>query len=121
MFIFLDTEYSKTLYNQAIRVAKHINLSTVKAAFGFQDSDKIGSAFYTSMQAVPTILKSVKEGRNIPYLIPLALDQDPHFRVRGTCIPGSATTSPRFCTAKWYPDLGQRARLAQDYRIPQYT
>ena len=69
------------MYKQAVRVSKHITFSTVKAAFGFGNDSNIGKIFYTSMQAVPAFLKSVEEGKNVPCLIPLAIDQDVHFRV----------------------------------------
>ena len=79
--IFFDTEYARKLYKQAVRVAKHITFSMVKDAFGFTNENNVGSIFYTSMQAVPSFLKSVEEGRNVPCLIPLAIDQDVHFRI----------------------------------------
>ena len=74
-------EHAGIQYVEAIKIAKKITASTVKAAFGFTDSFNIGQFFFTAMQAVPAILPSVLAGRNIPCLIPLAVDQDPHFRV----------------------------------------
>ena len=79
--IFVDTEYAKTLYPQAIRVAKKLTASTVKSSFGLQDSDNVGKFFFTAMQSVPAFLPSVLAGKNIPCLIPHAIDQDPHFRL----------------------------------------
>ncbi|MDA4114631.1 MAG: tryptophan--tRNA ligase, partial [Thaumarchaeota archaeon] len=110
--IFLDTEYAKTMYNQAIRVAKHITLSTVKASFGFQDSDNIGIAFYTSMQAVPAILASVKEGKSVPCLIPLAIDQDPHFRVARDVYPKLGYPKPALIESKFIPGLGPGGKMS---------
>ena len=79
--IFADTDYAKTLYSQAIRVAKRLTVSTTKAVFGLTDSDSVGKHFFTSVQSVPAFLPSVLAGKNIPCLIPHAIDQDPHFRV----------------------------------------
>ncbi len=79
--IFADTDYSKTLYRQAIHVAKKLTVSTTKAVFGLTDSDSVGKHFFTTIQSVPAFLPSVLEGRRIPCLIPHAIDQDPHFRV----------------------------------------
>ena len=79
--IFLDTAYAGTLYKQAIRVAKKLTTSTVKAAFGLKDSNNVGELFFTSMQSVPAFLPSVLAQKNIPCLIPHAIDQDPHFRL----------------------------------------
>lgn len=79
--IFSDIDYSKTLYRQALRVAKRLTISTTKAAFGLTDSDNVGKHFFTTMQSVPTFLPSVLSGKNIPCLIPCAIDQSVHFRL----------------------------------------
>lgn len=39
------------------------------------------------MQAVPAFLPSVLKGKNIPCLIPLGVDQDPHFRISRDVMP----------------------------------
>ncbi len=104
-FIFLDTEYSKTLYPQAVRVAKHITFSTAKATFGFTNESNIGEIFFTSVQAVPAFLESVKEGKNVPCLIPLAADQDPHFRVARDVMPKLGYYKPAIIHSKFLPSL----------------
>lgn len=80
-FIFSDIDYAKTLYRQAIRVAKKLTVSTTKATFGLTDSSSVGQHFFTSMQSVPAFLPSVLKEKKIPCLIPHAIDQDPHFRL----------------------------------------
>jgi tryptophanyl-tRNA synthetase len=80
-FIFLDTEYAKTLYKIAVKVAKHVTFSTVKAVFGFTNETNIGSVFYPAIQASPCFLPSVLKGYNVPVLIPAAIDQDPYWRM----------------------------------------
>lgn len=80
-FIFSDIDYGKTLYKQAIRVAKRLTISTTKAAFGLTDSDSVGKHFFTTIQSVPAFLPSVLKGKNIPCLIPCAIDQSVHFRL----------------------------------------
>jgi len=77
----IDTKHAGLLYPIAVKFADKINFSTVKAAFGFTNDFSIGQIFYTSMQAVPAVIPSEINGKNIPCLIPLAIDQDPHFRV----------------------------------------
>jgi len=77
----IDTKHSGIMYPEAIKVAKKITFSTIKGAFGFTDSNNIGSIFYTSMQTVPTFLPNILKNENRPCLIPLGVDQDPHFRV----------------------------------------
>jgi len=85
-FLFRDTKAAGTMYPIAAKFAKKITTSTVKASFGFTDSTNIGAIFYTSMQAVPAVMESVRQNKKVPCLIPLGIDQDPHFRVaRDVC------------------------------------
>jgi len=79
--IFIDTEYAKTLYKEAIKVAKHLTFSTAKATFGFTNESNVGQIFFTSMQSVPAFLPTIQKGKMTPVLIPCAVDQDPHFRI----------------------------------------
>ncbi len=80
-FFLHDTKHAGIMYPEAIKVAKKITFSTIKSAFGFTDSNNIGSIFYTSMQTVPAFLPNVLRNEKRPCLIPLGVDQDPHFRI----------------------------------------
>ncbi len=111
-FIFLNTEYSKTLYKEAVKVARNITVSTTKAVFGFQDSDNVGKIFYTSMQAVPAFIGSILEGRTVPCLIPLAADQDPHFRVARDVLPKIGYPKPAIIHSKFLPGLGAGGKMS---------
>ncbi len=111
-FIFLDTEYSKTLYKEALRVAKRITFSTAKATFGFTNKSNIGEIFFTSMQAVPAFLESVKEEKNVPCLIPLAADQDPHFRLTRDVMGKLGYYKPAEIISKFIPGLGHGAKMS---------
>lgn len=110
--IFLDTDYAGVLYKQAVRVAKHITFSTVKDAFGFGNDSNIGKIFYTSMQAVPTFLKSVEEGKNVPCLIPLAVDQDVHFRVARDVVEKLGYYKPAIMHTKFLPALSGEPKMS---------
>ena len=103
--ILIDTDNADILYRNAIRIAKKINYSTVKAAFGFNESTNIGFIFYTSIQAVPSILESVREGRNVPCLIPHGVDQDPHFRVTRDVLPKLGYYKPASIQSIFVPPL----------------
>src|SRR3989344_1321948 len=100
-----DTKHANLLYKEAIKISKKINFSTVKAAFGFNDENNIGSIFYTAMQAVPEILPSVLKGKNIPCLIPLGFDQDPHFRVARDVYPKLGYYKPAIIHCRFLPGL----------------
>ncbi|MGC8586177.1 MAG: tryptophan--tRNA ligase [Candidatus Micrarchaeia archaeon] len=110
--IFLDTEYAGVLYKQAVRVAKHITFSMIKDAFGFTNETNIGSIFYTSLQAVPAFLKSVEEGRNVPCLIPLAIDQDVHFRIARDVLVKLGYYKPAIIYAKFLPGLSGKPKMS---------
>ncbi len=101
----IDTKHANLLYPEAIRFAKKISFSTVKAAFGFTNDRNIGEIFYTSMQAVPAIIPSVLRKRNIPCLIPLAIDQDPHFRVARDVYPKLGYYKPAIIHGRFLPPL----------------
>jgi tryptophanyl-tRNA synthetase len=101
----IDTKHANLLYPEAIKIAKKITFSTIKASFGFTDSNNIGSIFYTSMQAVPAILQSILKKKNIPCLIPLGIDQDPHFRIARDVYPKLGFYKPAIMHKKMFPSL----------------
>lgn len=103
--LYLDTEYASVAYKQAVRVSKYLTYSIVKDAFGFNNNTNVGTLFYTSFQAVPAFLKSVEQGKNIPCLIPLGLDQDVHFRVARNAIDKLGYYKPAIMHAKFLPSL----------------
>jgi tryptophanyl-tRNA synthetase len=112
-FIFTDTAYSKTLYNIAIDIAKHITFSTAKSVFGFTNSTNIGMVFFPSIQAVPCFLPSVIKGLNIPCLIPAAIDQDPYWRgIARAVAPKLGFYKPAQIHGKFLPGLGRGGKMS---------
>ena len=101
----IDTKHAGIMYKEAIKVAKKITFSNVKAVFGFTDETNIGSIFYTSMQTVPAFLPSVIAKKNIPCLIPLGIDQDPHFRITRDILPRLGYYKPAVIHAKFISGL----------------
>lgn len=101
----IDTKHANLMYKEACKVAKKITFSTVKASFGFNDSNNIGSIFYTSMQAVPAFLPSIIKKKNIPCLIPLGIDQDPHFRISRDVMPKLGFYKPAILHSVFLPPL----------------
>jgi len=101
----VDTRHANLMYPEAIKIAKKINFSTIKAVFGLTDQANIGQIFYTSMQAVPAILPSVLAKKNIPCLIPLGIDQDAHFRVSRDVMPKLGFYKPAIIHGVFLPPL----------------
>lgn len=110
--IFLDTEYIHTLYGIALKVAKRITYSTTKAVFGFTNSNNIGTIFYTSIQAAPCFLETELAHRNVPCLIPCAIDQDPHFRVCRDVAPLLGYYKPALVHCKLLPSLAGQTKMS---------
>ncbi len=110
--IFLDTEHAGFMYKQAVRISKYITYSITKDAYGFGNDTNIGTLFYPSMQAVPAFMKSVEEGRNVPCLIPLGVDQDVHFRVARNAIEKLGYYKPAIMHSKFLPGLKGGAKMS---------
>jgi tryptophanyl-tRNA synthetase len=102
----VDTIHANLMYKEACKVAKKITFSTAKAVFGFDNETNIGSIFYTAMQSVPAFLPSVLKGKNIPCLIPAAIDQDPHWRITRDTLPKLGYLKPAQIHGKFLPGLG---------------
>ncbi|MGZ5561631.1 MAG: tryptophan--tRNA ligase [Halobacteriota archaeon] len=103
--IFLDTEYVRTLYPIALEVAKRVTFSAARAVFGFDASTNIGMVFFTSMQSAPAFLPTILAGRNVPVLIPCAIDQDPHFRITRDVAPKMGYYKPALVHSRFFPSL----------------
>jgi tryptophanyl-tRNA synthetase len=86
--IIINTQNIKTLYPIAAQVAKKINFSNTKAVFGFKNETNIGMIFYTALQSAPCFI----EDRQV--LIPLGVDQDPHFRITRDVAPRIGKLKP---------------------------
>lgn len=86
--IIINTQNIKTLYPIAAQVAKKINFSNTKAVFGFKNETNIGMIFYTALQSAPCFI----EDRQV--LIPLGVDQDPHFRITRDVAPRIGRPKP---------------------------
>ena len=101
----VDTRHASLLYPIAVKFAKKITFSTVKASFGMTNEDNIGKIFYTAMQAAPAVVPSVLAKKNIPCLIPLGVDQDPHFRVARDVYPKLGYYKPAILHSVFWPAL----------------
>jgi len=112
-FIFSNVEYVKTLYKIALEIAKHVNFSTVRAVFGFQNTTNIGMIFFPALQAAPYFLPSVLEGKNIPCLIPASIDQDPYWRgIAREVAPKLGYYKPAQIHNKLVPGLGKGGKMS---------
>jgi tryptophanyl-tRNA synthetase len=110
--IIVDSKNMNPLYNIAVRFAKHMNFSTIRAVFGFQDSTNIGMIFFPAMQAAPAFLESSLVGHNVPCLIPAAIDQDPYWRVARDVAPKLGFYKPAQIHCRFVPGLGRGGKMS---------
>ncbi|MDX1596146.1 MAG: tryptophan--tRNA ligase [Nitrosopumilaceae archaeon] len=97
--IIINTKNIQTLYPLAAEVAKKINFSNTKATFGFTGETNIGMIFYTSLQSAPCFIEDK------PVLIPLGVDQDPHFRLTRDIAPKIGKPKPALIHNIMIPSL----------------
>jgi tryptophanyl-tRNA synthetase len=110
--VFFDSKSIASLYPLAIRVARKIPYSTVKAVFGFEPSANIGLVFYTALQTVPCFWPSWAQGRSVPCLIPCGIDQDPHFRVTRDIADALGYPKPALLHSQMIPGLLGEAAMS---------
>jgi len=101
----IDSQHANLMYKEACKVAKKITFSMVKSSFGLNEQSNLGSIFYTSMQAVPAFLPSVIKKKEMPCLIPHAIDQDPHFRITRDILPKLGHYKPASIQCIFLPPL----------------
>ena len=82
-----------------LRLQKKINFSNTKAVFGFSNDTNIGMIFYTSLQSAPCFIEDK------PVLIPLGVDQDPHFRLTRDVAPKIGKPKPALIHNIMIPSL----------------
>jgi tryptophanyl-tRNA synthetase len=104
-FTFFDSRSIAAMYPLAIRIARKVNYSTVKAVFGFDPSTNIGLIFYTALQTVPAFWPSWAEARSVPCLIPCGIDQDPHFRISRDIAESLGYPKPALLHSQMVPGL----------------
>eukprot|EP00003_Mantamonas_plastica_P023965 TRINITY_DN439_c2_g1_i1.p1 TRINITY_DN439_c2_g1~~TRINITY_DN439_c2_g1_i1.p1 ORF type:complete len:335 (-),score=120.52 TRINITY_DN439_c2_g1_i1:286-1266(-) len=84
-FIFADTEYIGSMYRNIVKIRKALTFNQVHGAFGFTGSHNIGQIGFPAVQAAPSFSSTFPElfggAKDIPCLIPCAIDQDPYFRI----------------------------------------
>ncbi len=110
--IFSDTENIAQIYKLGLKVSKRITFSTVKAVFGFNDSDNIGLTWYPALQAMTCFLQSYREGRNVACLIPAAIDQDNYWRMTRDIAEKMGYYKPMQIHAKFLPGLAQGGKMS---------
>ncbi|KAG8704093.1 tryptophan--tRNA ligase [Ceratobasidium sp. 395] len=108
--IFSDFDYVRgAFYKNVVKIARGITISQARATFGFNDSDNIGKIHFASIQAAPSFSNShptiFGTAKDIPALIPCAIDQDPYFRLTRDVAAKLKYPKPALLHAKFLPAL----------------
>lgn len=111
-FIFSDLEYigqCPEFYRNMCRVQKLVTFNQVKGIFGFGDSDCIGKIAFPAVQAAPSFSSSFphifNNKKDVPCLIPCAIDQDPYFRMTRDVAPRMNCSKPALLHSTFFPAL----------------
>ena len=108
-FIFADMDYIHHLYPNVLAVQKHVTYNQLKGIFGVNDSSNAGKIAFPAVQAVPAFSSSFPHifgsRKNVPCLIPQAIDQDPYFRMTRDIAPRIGARKPSCMHSKFFPAL----------------
>ncbi|KAK4016550.1 hypothetical protein OUZ56_031507 [Daphnia magna] len=111
-FIFSDLQFvgqCPAFYQNMVRIQKCVNFNQVKSIFGFTDSDSIGKISFPATQAAPAFSSSFPfifgDRKNVPCLIPCAIDQDPYFRMTRDVAPRLGYIKPALIHSTFFPAL----------------
>ncbi|KAI5779742.1 hypothetical protein EDC01DRAFT_292853 [Geopyxis carbonaria] len=113
-FIFSDFDYmGGAFYENVVKVSRCITANQSKSAFGFTDLDNVGKLHFAAVQAstafattFPHIFGTAAKVRDIPSLIPCAIDQDPYFRMCRDVAQRLKYQKPALIHAQFFPALG---------------
>lgn len=108
--IFLNTDFvAGAFYQNVVRISKYITYNKCKATFGFKEDDSIGKYHFVSIQAAPSFSNSFPSifgtRIDIPCLIPMAIDQDPYFRLTRDVADRLGYLKPSLIHTKFFPSL----------------
>lgn len=111
-FIFADTDYisqCRDFYVTMCRIQKCVTFNQARGIFGFQDTDCIGKVSFPAIQAATSFSASFPQifngKKDIPCLIPCAIDQDPYFRMTRDVAPRLGYPKPSLIHTSFIPAL----------------
>jgi len=119
-FIFSNLDYMgqcSDFYKNICRIQKCVNLNQVKNIFGFVESDCIGKISFPAIQAAPSFSSTFpfifNSRKDIPCLIPCAIDQDPYFRLTRDVAPRIGLPKPALLHSVFFPALqGAKSKMS---------
>eukprot|EP01038_Epipyxis_sp_PR26KG_P009778 gene9778-13155_t len=108
-FIFSDLDYIQHMYPTILKIQKFTTYNQSSHIFGFTGSDNIGKSAFPAVQACPsfpcTFDIPLRSSKNMPCLIPCAIDQDAYFRMTRDVAPRLGYHKPALIHCKFFPPL----------------
>eukprot|EP00823_Brevimastigomonas_motovehiculus_P003584 TRINITY_DN2211_c0_g1_i1.p1 TRINITY_DN2211_c0_g1~~TRINITY_DN2211_c0_g1_i1.p1 ORF type:complete len:429 (-),score=72.72 TRINITY_DN2211_c0_g1_i1:208-1494(-) len=108
-FIFSNLDYVGTMYPNICKLQHALTYNQVKHAFGFTEADHCGKYAFPAIQAAPSFSNSFPHWfgtrKDIPCLIPCAIDQDPYFRLTRDVSQPLGYIKPALIHSKFFPAL----------------
>lgn len=115
-FIFRDFNYVGNMYRVVCQIQSHLTVNQAKGIFGFTDSDHCGKFAFPAVQAAPaacTAFPHLFGGRkDVPGLIPCAIDQDPYFRMSRDILPRLGLPKCAVIHSKFFPGLSGDGKMS---------
>lgn len=100
-YFIIDQIYTD-IYNLAFKLSKKINLSEIKATYGYKNEDNIGLYFYPSVQSAHILFPQEKFGiKNV--LVPIGPDEDSHIRICRDVAPSLGYEKPSILHLAFIP------------------
>jgi tryptophanyl-tRNA synthetase len=89
-------------------LAKQTTFNQVRGIFGFNNSHNIGQIGFPTIQAAPSFSSTfpfIFGDKQVPCLIPQAIDQDPYFRMTRHVAPKLNYLKPACIHSKFIPNI----------------
>ena len=108
----VDMKHTAKLFSIALKVAKKITWSTMRAVFGFNEESNLGIIFFPTMQIAPCFVESERRGEPVPCLIPAGIDQDPYWRLTRDVATKLGYPKPAQIHGRMLPGLTGNAKMS---------
>jgi tryptophanyl-tRNA synthetase len=113
----VNTRHASELYPLALKIARGITCSAMKAVFGFGDDSSLGKMFFPTMQAAPCFLASERAGEPVPCLVPAGIDQDPYWRITRDVARKLGYPKPTQVHGRMLPGLTGDAKMSSSQPV----
>lgn len=101
-YFIIDQIYTD-IYNLAFKLSRKINLSEIKATYGYKNEDNPGLYFYPAVQAAHIIFPQLRGMKNV--LVPIGPDEDAHLRICRDVAPYFNYQKPAVLHMKFMPGV----------------